>query len=179
MRLKIIFLLLISVFSLFILFKHNDYAENSVGSDYEKCRLVRVVDGDTIIVNYKGKNERVRLTGIDTPEAVINNKAKKDSEREKKDLAKIVKEGKRAKSFAENLMEGENFIFLEFDVRERDHYGRILAYVYLADGRMVNDLMLKAGYATLMTVPPNVKYKDRFLKSYREARTKKRGLWAD
>lgn len=179
MRLKIILLLLISVFSLIIFFEHNEYAENSDHADYTKCRFVRVVDGDTLIVQYKGKNERVRLTGIDTPEAAINNKAKKDSERNRIAISEIVKQGKRSKSFAKSLLAGEQYVLLEFDVRERDHYGRILSYVYLSDGRMVNELMLKAGYASLMTVPPNVKYKDRFIKAYKEARTKKRGLWAD
>lgn len=179
MRLKLILLLLISIFSLIVFFEQAEHAEHSDHADYAKCRLVRVVDGDTLIVKYQGKNERVRLTGIDTPEAANNIKAKKDSERKNIALLEIVKQGKRSKSFAKSLLAGENYVFLEFDVRERDHYGRILAYVHLSDGRMVNDLMLKAGYATLMTVPPNVKYKNRFLKSYREARTKKRGLWAD
>ncbi len=148
-------------------------------SEYEKCRLVRIVDGDTFIIQYKGKNERLRLTGIDTPEASNNPKARRDSERKNLSLEKIVKEGKRSKSFAKSLLAGEKYIYLEFDVQQRDRYRRLLAYVYLADGRMVNELMLKAGYATLMTVPPNVKYKDRFLKAYREARSMKRGLWAD
>ena len=148
-------------------------------TEYEKCRLLRIVDGDTYIIQYKGKNERLRLTGIDTPEAANNPKARRDSEKKNISFEEIVKEGKRSKSFAKSLLAGEKYIYLEFDVRERDQYGRILAYIYLADGRMVNELMLKAGYATLMTVPPNVKYKDRFLRAYREARTMKRGLWAE
>ncbi len=42
---------------------------------------------------------------------------------------------------------------------------------------MLNEEILKAGYATVMTIPPNVKYQDRFLKAYREARGNKKGLW--
>ena len=148
-------------------------------SEYEQCRLLRIVDGDTIVVEYKGKSERVRLTGIDTPETLANAKALRDAEKSKGDVNTIIQQGERAKAFAESLLAGEEILFLEFDVRDRDRYGRILAYVYLADGRMVNELMLKAGYASLMTIPPNVKYRDRFLKAYREARTLKRGLWAD
>jgi len=148
-------------------------------SEYEQCRLVRIVDGDTIVVEYKGKSERVRLTGIDTPETSANAKALRDAERKKTDVNVIVLQGEKAAAFAESLLAGEEILFLEFDLQKRDRYGRLLAYVYLADGRMINELMLKAGYATLMTIPPNVKYRDRFLKAYREARTLKRGLWAD
>jgi len=148
-------------------------------SEYEKCRLVRIVDGDTIVVEYKDKQERVRLTGIDTPESANNPKARRDSERGNISLDEIVKQGERATAFAESLLAGEEMLFLEFDVQKRDRFERLLAYVYLADGRMINELMLKAGYASLMTIPPNVKYRDRFLKAYREARSMKRGLWAD
>ena len=64
------------------------------------------------------------------------------------------------------------------DAQERDRYDRLLGYVYLTNGKMLNEEIVKAGYANVMTIPPNVKYKDRFLKAYREAREKERGLWA-
>jgi endonuclease YncB( thermonuclease family) len=57
---------------------------------------------------------------------------------------------------------------------ERDRYGRLLAYVYLKDGTFVNAWLVEQGYAQVMTVPPNVKYQDLFLKLQREAR---RELW--
>ncbi len=59
---------------------------------------------------------------------------------------------------------------LEFDVEKRDRYGRLLAYMYLPDGRMLNEEIVKAGYANILTVPPNMKYQERFLKAYRGAR---------
>jgi len=70
-------------------------------------------------------------------------------------------------------------ITIELDVQERDRYGRILGYVYLSNGKMLNEEIVKAGYAIIMTIPPNVKYKNRFLKAYQEARESKRGLWED
>ena len=66
---------------------------------------------------------------------------------------------------------------MEFDVEKRDKYSRLLGYVYLSDGKMLNEEIVKAGYANLMTIPPNVKYQDRFLKAYREARENRKGLW--
>jgi micrococcal nuclease len=68
---------------------------------------------------------------------------------------------------------------LEYDVRERDKYGRLLAYVYLPHGTMLNEEMLKKGYAQLLTMPPNVRYVKRFTAALEEAKKERRGLWAD
>jgi micrococcal nuclease len=68
-------------------------------------------------------------------------------------------------------------VTIEFDVQTRDRYGRLLGYVYLFNGKMLNEEIVKAGYANLMTYPPIVKYQERFLKAYREARENRRGLW--
>lgn len=58
-----------------------------------------------------------------------------------------------------------------------DRYGRALAYIYLQDGRMFNELLVERGYATPLTIPPNVDYADRFVRAAREAREANRGLW--
>ena len=107
-------------------------------------KVIRVVDGDTFKINYNGKEESVRLIGIDTPESVHP------------DASKNVVEGKSASDYAKNLLEGKD-ITLEFDVQERDHYGRLLAYAYFG-GTMVNKLLLQEGYAQVSTYPPNIKY---------------------
>jgi len=65
---------------------------------------------------------------------------------------------------------------LELDVQPRDRYGRLLAYVWVGD-TMVNAELVRLGYAQVMTVPPNVRYQDLFLKLQREARDAGRGLW--
>jgi len=66
---------------------------------------------------------------------------------------------------------------LEFDVQQFDKYGRTLAYVYLEDGTFVNAWLVENGFAQVMTVPPNVKHQEFFLKLQREAREAGRGLW--
>ena len=71
------------------------------------------------------------------------------------------------------------WVRIELDVQARDKYGSLLAYVYLSNGKMLNEEIVKAGYANLMTIPPNVKYQETFLRAYREARENKRGLWRD
>ncbi len=74
------------------------------------------------------------------------------------------------------LVEGKS-VRLEYDVQMHDRYGRVLAYVYVGE-RMVNAELLAAGYAQLLTIPPNVRYVERFRNLASEARQARRGLWA-
>lgn len=126
--------------------------------------VTRVVDGDTIKINYNGKEESVRLIGIDTPESVHP------------DASRNVFNGEIASNYTKTLLEGKD-IELEFDTQKRDRYGRLLAYVYI-DGTMVNRLLLKEGYAQVSTYPPNVKYVDEFTKIQKSARENSKGLWS-
>lgn len=125
--------------------------------------VTRVVDGDTIIVNIDGADERVRLIGVDTPESVHP------------DRSKNVKYGQIASDFTREHLEGEN-VALEYDVSERDRYGRILAYVYL-DEVMFNKTLLEEGHAKVATFPPNVKYVDDFTVLQEQARKDRKGVW--
>ncbi len=137
--------------------------------------VARVVDGDTIVLS---DGSRVRLIGIDTPELHYSEKLLKDSRRSGKDIKTIQRMGKKAKEFTARLCLDKK-VTLECDVEKRDRYGRTLAYVFLEDGTFVNAEIVKAGYAQIMTIPPNVKYADLFLKLEREARQGSRGLWAE
>lgn len=145
----------------------------------ETYNVLWVVDGDTLKVLYQGKKESVRLIGIDTPETKVNPRAKKESQRTGQDLNTILAMGKEATRFVKTLVNQGDHIRIEFDVQKRESskYGRLLGYVYLPNGKMLNEEIVKAGYANLLTIPPNVKYQDRFLKAYREAREGRRGLW--
>lgn len=133
----------------------------------------KVVDGDTVVLS---TGEKVRLIGIDAPEARHNEKLKRDMEKTKKDADTIIALGKRSTQFTRSLVEGKR-VRLEFDVERRDRYGRLLAYLYTEDGVFVNAEILKEGYAMVMTVPPNVKYKDFFAELQKKARENKLGLW--
>lgn len=141
--------------------------------DYTNILVKRAVDGDTLVLE---SGERVRLIGIDTPEMHESDKLYRDSQRSKQDTSTIQKLGRKSYEFTKNLVEGKR-VALEFDVERHDKYSRILAYVYLKDGTFVNAEIVKQGYASLMTIPPNAKYSDLFLKLYREARENRRGLW--
>ena len=87
--------------------------------------------------------------------------------------------GPEASDFTRSLLPPGTQVRLEFDVQERERYGRLLAYVYLPDGRMVNAETLRAGMGPLLTMPPNVKYVNLFVRLQREAREAGRWLWAE
>lgn len=148
-----------------------------IGKNYNYTNILvkRVVDGDTLLL---GNGERVRLIGIDTPEIHDSNKLNRDSKRSQQSISEIKEMGRQSYEFTKKLVEGK-IVSLEFDVEKHDKYKRLLAYVYLKDGTFVNAEIVKEGYASLMTYPPNVKYADLFMKLYRQARENKRGLWGE
>lgn len=130
---------------------------------FEKSRVVRVVDGDTIEIE---GGQKVRYIGINTPETV-------DPRREPQCFGK-------AASKANSGLVAEQEIYLEKDISETDRYGRLLRYVYLAtDSASINEQLVKAGYAVASSYPPDVKYQEKFKKAEEEARENKQGLWQD
>lgn len=171
-RLSLVNTLFITLFFFIFLVFQGTYS-----SADKKPIILKIIDGDTILVEYKGKKENVRLIGIDTPESRLNRKALKDAQKGQENIENIIKAGQEATRFVQSLIKPGDEVHLEFDTQIRDKYGRLLAYVYLSDGRMLNEEILKAGYAQLLTYPPNIKYVNRFLKAYREARENNRGLW--
>lgn len=136
----------------------------NINNNIKTYEVTRIVDGDTIKVNFNGKEESVRLIGIDTPESVHP------------DASKNLPEGKVASEYTKSKLDGKE-VGLEFDVQERDHYGRLLAYVWIG-GEMFNNVLLSEGYAQVATYPPNVKYVDDFTAIQKEARENNKGLWA-
>ncbi len=142
---------------------------------YGDILIVKVFDGDTILLE---NGEKVRLIGIDCPEAYESDKLYRDIQRTGQDIKTIQEMGKKACDFTRNLVMGKK-VRLEIDVEKRDKYKRLLAYAYLQDGTFVNAKIVEQGYAQPMTIPPNVKYAKLFQKLYQEARENKRGLWKD
>ncbi len=151
----------------------------SFATELIPAKVLYVLDGDTIKVFVNGKRESVRLIGIDTPESRINRRAKWQAKDLNKNVYEIVKLGKKAKSFVKTLVKKGDTVYLEFDIQQRDRYRRLLAYVWLQDGRILNREIICNGYAMPLTVPPNVKYADEFLWCYQTAREAKIGLWKE
>ncbi len=139
----------------------------------------RVIDGDTIVVGLADRRqERVRLIGVDTPEVHESEKLTREVARTGRDAATLRRLGRRAAAFTAGWLPAGHRVDLELDVERRDRDGRLLAYVWRADGILVNLALLEAGQAQLLTIPPNVRYADTFRACTAAARAAHRGLWA-
>ena len=129
------------------------------------AEVVRVVDGDTIIVEIAGAQERVRLIGIDTPESV--------DPRSPVDCF-----GPEASAAAKALLPEGTSVRLVRDIEARDRFDRLLAYVYrVDDGTFVNLALAERGFAEVATFPPNVAHTGDFVAAVADAREQGLGLW--
>lgn len=131
--------------------------------------VVRVIDGDTIVVAPNpspafSEGSHIRLIGVDTPEDHHPSKP-------------VEYFGYQAAAFTRRLCEGRR-VRLEFDpAAGHDPYGRTLAYVYLDDGSFLNAEIIRQGYGHALTRFP-FRYLEDFRALERDARDHRRGLWA-
>jgi len=131
----------------------------------EPYLVTRVSDGDTLYIdNNSTEGLKIRLIGINAPESANVYNRKEEPY------------GKESKAFVQELLLLKA-VRLEFDKDSLDRFNRTLAYAYLPDSTMVNELILKEGWATVSTFHPNVKYVKRFLAAQRSAISNKKGLW--
>jgi len=132
----------------------------------QTAEVIRVVDGDTIVVRLGGRDQRLRYIGMDTPET-------------KKPDTPVQWMGPEASRANTALVKGRTVV-LEKDVSETDRFGRLLRYVWLVDGdrwTLVDLELVRRGFAQVETDPPDVKYADRFVAAQRSAREAGIGLW--
>jgi len=143
--------------------------------------VVYVVDGDTIHVRLKDRVEKVRYIGINAPEIPHPHRrgepAVAEERRRLRFFPHTAAAGEAAKRANFELVSGKR-VRLELDRRRRDHYKRLLAYVWFGD-TMVNAEMVKRGYAEVMSIPPDFLHKALFAKLQDEAREAGRGLWQE
>ena len=129
-------------------------------------RVIRVIDGDTVVIEIGNKAETVRLIGINTPETVDPRRPVECFGIEASNKAKEILNGKSVK------LEGDDF------VGERDKYGRSLKYIFLENGTNFNEMMISEGYAYEYTYDLPYKYQSEFKQAEKEAKEMKKGLWA-
>lgn len=148
--------LLLLALSVFLLFPSGHSATAPSRRD---ARVVAVNDGDSVTIVMNGMKYRTRLIGIDAPE--------------------MGQEpwGRKAREHLRALLKGYRWrVSVEEDVEQHDKYNRLLVYLWM-DGEMLNERMLRDGYAVLFTIQPNSKYVDRFRKAQQNARENKKGIW--
>ncbi len=137
--------------------------ENTVGVYYT---VTKITDGDTLHISMDGLDETVRLIGINTPETVDPRRS-------------VECFGKEASERMREIAQGK-IVRLEYDDSQslRDTYNRLLAYVYLEDGQMINRKMIAEGYAYEYTYLTPYHYQKEFRDLQRLAQSAERGLWA-
>jgi micrococcal nuclease len=122
--------------------------------------VTSIVDGDTFRIE---GGEKVRILGIDTPE---------------RDECYFGE----AREFLHKLIDNK-YVRLDKDIEDRDKYGRLLRYVFIEkenqDNELVNETLVREGYAFDYYISPNKRYKDLFVSAREEAKRENRGLWAE
>jgi len=152
-----IFFIVVAVFYL----AYDKYSFSKRNAAEPLVSVVSVADGDTVTVLIDRKEQKVRLIGMDAPE--LGQKPW----------------GQKSKQYMEDLLRASEWkVGLEYDLERRDKYGRSLAYLRTTDGRIINILMVKGGYAMLFTVPPNVRYVNELTAAQTEARSNELGIWS-
>lgn len=143
----------------------------SCGYNLQEVTLVRVVDGDTIVVNIEGEETKVRLIGINTPESVASQDYLDRTGKEN------TAEGKQASEWVKDLLKDYPTLYLQKDTSETDRYGRTLRYVWLEvptdcdnikeiQSKMLNGILLENGLAEVTIYKPDTKYADVFQAIY-------------
>jgi micrococcal nuclease len=125
--------------------------------------VTKVTDGDTIHVAYQGRDERVRLIGVNTPEVPWYG-------------GKEECYGVQAGLYTRGRL-SDRSVRLAFDVDRRDRYDRLLAYVYVRS-ELFNLTLVRLGYARADAVAPDTRMAPTFERAEHEARAARRGLWS-
>jgi micrococcal nuclease len=132
--------------------------DRRVPSGSREATVTRVVDGDTAILRGIGRS---RFIGVDTPEVFGGRECF----------------GPEASAFVKGILTGRRVRYA-IGAEPRDRYGRALVYIWLQDGRFLNELLVARGYARPLAIAPNVRYAERFEQRAHEAREGRRGLWS-
>jgi micrococcal nuclease len=137
------------------------FGPGDVGAQRDFVTVEKVYDGDTVGAVVGKHFQKIRLIGIDAPEMGQR------------------PWGRRAKRHIEKLIDRASWrVRIEYDVETRDQYGRILAYLWTVRGKMINNEMVRDGYALLYTFPPNVKHVAELRAAQKLARSEGRGIWS-
>lgn len=134
-------------------------------SDAGRARVVEIIDGDTVVLDFHGESETTRLLGIDTPETHHPSRP-------------VECFGAEAAARLAELVPVGSEVRVERDVEGRDHYGRLLLYLYRpTDDLFVNQAMVHEGFAVALHVSPNGTYRAAISTAEADARAQHRGLW--
>ena len=128
----------------------------------ERAQVLKVIDGDSVMLRLDGARVECRLLGIDAPE-----------------WGQTPWGPRAARHLRRLLEESAMRVGVETDRKKRDRFGRLLVYLRDREGRLLNLRMVRDGYAVVLVIPPNLRHADRLRAAQREARRARRGFWAE
>ena len=135
-----------------------------IAQDRQPVTVTHITDGDTFWgKDASGEKIKFRPIGFDCPEEANFGRPAEPF-------------NVQATAYTISLI-ADQTVYVEYDIQQTDKWGRHLVYVYLPDGRMLNELILRDGWASLATYPPNIKNVDPFTVAQQEARERGRGMW--
>jgi micrococcal nuclease len=123
--------------------------------------VVRVVDGDTVILRTDGRRERVRLIGVDAPETWLRHDCF----------------GEQATEALRHLTPPGSRVGTTPDTERHDRFGRLLLYLWTPRGDFVNEELIHNGFARTMTLPPNTSHAPTLQEAEHAAQHTRAGLW--
>ena len=127
--------------------------------------IVKVVDGDTVDIDLNGRNERVRIIGVNTPET-------------KHPTKPIEFFGPEASAYMTTLLPKGTRVRIERDVEARDRYGRMLLYLYIDSNNLFINLdLVVRGYGKPMSIEPNTFHRNDFVRAASQAEVANVGFW--
>lgn len=178
---KIMLVFVILILIVLILFscfspKKNGSSITADPDEFIEATVTKIVDGDTLWVEWEEGSDKVRLIGIDAPERQYYSDVKGD--------------GDFAAEYLESLIKNGDTVYLQADITNKDDYNRLLRYVWLktpADrednteikNKMINAMIVYNGYAEAKEYEPDVLYSDVLSKLQKEAQENKSGLWSE
>lgn len=149
-----------------------------VGAE-DQATVVKIIDGDTLDVRVKGRTKRIRLIGVDTAELHESDKLLRDAQRSQCTQADLQGLGAEATRFVQRMLAPRDTVRLEYGPERRDDYQRVLAFVWLSDGRLLNELLVCEGYAQArLHYIARAEYRTRFQQCSQQAQATRKGLWS-
>ncbi|MBI0575903.1 thermonuclease family protein [Neobacillus cucumis] len=146
----------------------NQSIESSQQTDKKllPATIVKNVDGDTVVIKLNGREEKVRMLCVDTPETHHPRLG-------------VQPFGPEASAYTKKILPVGKKVQVETGIGDgRDKYGRLLAYIYV-DGKMFNEMLLEKGLARVAYIyAPNTKYVDQFYAIQKKAQKKGIGIWS-
>ena len=136
-------------------------------------KVLKVVDAATLEIELEGQKETLHLLGINPPKANADDLKGKSSNY----IDALKDREEEALDFTKSLIKKGDTVLVDFDKRRWNRKHQVVGYVYFKNGKMLNEQIIEAGYASVSFEPPNNKFQERFQKDYMEARASRKGLW--